>query len=472
MFRGEPPSSSNFALDNVDYKLFYTKYGEFKITELKLMPQKIIVADENKRVSFLIKIKQENKKIFEKKISVGAIKNETNLDGYHPYSEANPTSLILDIVVFYQEKFANKISNFINCHENSKIEKKLTAKILVPERSVENQQFEICLLDKKNNEYKLSIIFNVTRKIEKSLNLTFIKEPFIDIRMFNFLNEYLMFDDLKYKDFDGHKGDALRAQHRALVKHGNGRSVQLFTVDILHIASQQWSSVKIMQNNDVLATSHLVSSAQLPLLEQVNKDSQIFTLDPKYEKSMLIRNLNGDYALLKGKWVTTSGGSLKVSYYSFARKSLNEVMMDQDALFFRNENISAKINLKSSQIELNFLKENNKLEAVSILAVILSMTVLYVLLKPKPKPYLIKNSQKYLTIEKKECLDKYTLLSLIGVTELISSSCFFYNYADKPSSFFKNDGWLFAEIEKPIVVYNCGGWLLADCGGWFFVLFF
>ena len=66
MFRGEPPSSSNFALDNVDYKLFYTKYGEFKITELKLMPQKIIVADENKRVSFLIKIKQENKKIFEK----------------------------------------------------------------------------------------------------------------------------------------------------------------------------------------------------------------------------------------------------------------------------------------------------------------------------------------------------------------------------------------------------------------------
>ena len=462
MFRGEPPSSSNFALDNVDYKLFYTKYGEFKITELKLMPQKIIVADENKRVSFLIKIKQENKKIFEKKISVGAIKNETNLDGYHHYSEANPTSLILDIVVFYQEKFANKISNFINCHENSKIEKKLTAKILVPERSVENQQFEICLLDKKNNEYKLSIIFNVTRKIEKSLNLTFIKEPFIDIRMFNFLNEYLMFDDLKYKDFDGHKGDALRAQHRALVKHGNGRSVQLFTVDILHIASQQWSSVKIMQNNDVLATSHLVSSAQLPLLEQVNKDSQIFTLDPKYEKSMLIRNLNGDYALLKGKW---ANGSLKVSYYSFANKSIVEaVVRKNDSFVIKNQFMESKVDLKTGQITLNFLKEDKNFETASNLALIFSILVIHVLLEPKPIPYLDSNSQKYFKIEKTRYYNNNNiLLSLIGVTELISSSCFFYNYADKPSSFFKNDGWLFAEIEKPIVVNN---------GGWFFDLFF
>lgn len=99
MFRGEPPSSLHFALaNNIDYKLFYTNYGEFKITEIKLMPQKIIEADdENKKISFLIKIKQENKKIFEKKINVGEVKNKTNLDSYHHYSEANPVSLILDL---------------------------------------------------------------------------------------------------------------------------------------------------------------------------------------------------------------------------------------------------------------------------------------------------------------------------------------------------------------------------------------
>lgn len=208
-----------------------------------------------------------------------------------------------------------------------------------------------------------------------------------------------MFDDLKFTDFNGHKGDALRAQHKALVKTGNGESVQLFTVDILHIASQQWSSIKIMHNKDVLATSHLVSSDQLPLLEQVNKDSNIFTLDPKYEKAMLIRNLNGDYALVKGKW---ANDSLKISYFLFSTKTINQNVVRKNFTFvIKNQFIESQVNLDTNRITLNFLKEDNEFEAVSNLALLFSIISIYVLLKPKLKekpndPYAYGGSLFYL----------------------------------------------------------------------------
>ena len=138
---------------------------------------------------------------------------------------------------------------------------------------------------------------------KKSMILTLTKGPFECIHMNHILNEYLMFD-FQNKDFNKQAGECVRAQHK-LVANDNNANIQLLTIEILHLVSQQWSSIKIMSDENVLATSHLIDSRQLPLNQQVGYDKKVFTLDPKYEKAMLIRNLNGDYAMVKGKWVVS-----------------------------------------------------------------------------------------------------------------------------------------------------------------------
>ena len=113
MSRGEPPSALHFDFANKDYQLFYTKCGEFRITELNILPEKIIKPDENKNanVSFLVIIKRLNETVFKRKIHVGDLSIIPNLETIkksplwnHQYSEANLFSLYLNIDIIYREK--------------------------------------------------------------------------------------------------------------------------------------------------------------------------------------------------------------------------------------------------------------------------------------------------------------------------------------------------------------------------------
>lgn len=461
MFRGDPPDDLHFAFKDIEYHLFYSKYGQFSISELQLLP-KVKGTEPNKKVSFLIRLKRAYREIFEKKISAGEninIINTPGLDHGHDYFENDPASLDIHLEIIYKEDTGTKISNFFKTGSghNSKLDKYFSPKLFIPQKEAENQKFDISLFDGKNNEYTLSLRFKITGLVEHSVILTLIKEPFVAVHMNDVLNEYLMFD-LKNKDFREQKGEGIRAQHKTLVNFNNGHA-QLFTVDILHIVSLQWSSIKIMLGKNVLATSHLIGLIQLPLSQQVNNDPTVFTLDPKFEKAMLIRNLNGDYAIVKGKWVgfkrgvppaknrrgvRGDPGRLAVAYYSFASKKKISVDITKDLTFeIKNEFISSKVDFNTGKIIINFLTKSESLEAESNLALVFSIIVLHVLLQPKPKPYLDEKLKKF-TLPSTSSnarfasgvrpstrpadLDTVILLSCIGYPELIASNCFYHHY--------------------------------------------
>jgi hypothetical protein len=453
MYRGDRPSDLYRPLINIDHQLLNTKYGTLRMTELKLTPERIKKSYENKKVSFLIKLKYENKQIFKTKISLGEVKKQLKTDFAFVYLETNPPSIhFLDVDVFYEEK-ASSVAKLLAGLTSCKPKNYLRVKFFVPETDKIDQRFKVSLFDKENNEYILSILYEVRTKILKTLNLTFTKETFVDIQMKNILKQYSMFDGLKYNDFNENYENCFRAQHKAMINYGNSESVQFYFIEILHIASLKWSSIKIMLDNHiVLATSHLVGSEQLALPGQVNNEKCLFSLDPKYEKAMLIRNSNGDYASIKGKWVE-SLSKLQVTWYSFETKSIiQQFYISNDLTFEINNSVLSTIDLNTGRVDLYFGDADKKIEAVSSLALIFSVMVLYVLLVPKPKPYLNKDLKKIFEIDYKKYhsheLNRDSLLSLIGFTELIASPSFYYNYADKPPAYFKNDGWLFGDIEK------------------------
>jgi len=87
---------------------------------------------------------------------------------------------------------------------------------------------------------------------------------------------------------------------------------------MMHVISRKWSSISLrdIQNGNLLASSHLIGVDQLPNINQlpVKYNEKILAeypyltdipgliiLDDRYEKAMLVRNLQGDFAIIKGK---------------------------------------------------------------------------------------------------------------------------------------------------------------------------
>ena len=318
---------------------------------------------------------------------------------------------------------------------------------------------------------------------KKSMILTLTKGPFVNIHMNRILNEYLMFD-FQNKDFNKQTGECVRAQHK-LVTDVNNANIQLLTVEVLHLVSQQWSSIKIMSDENVLATSHLIDSRQLPLSQQVGYDKKVFTLDPKYEKAMLIRNLNGDYAIVKGKWVgfrrkvlkakNSSGergdpGHLEISYYSFRTKKTHKLDVSKFLEFYLfNEYASFEVNLSTSKIIANFKNENTNLEIESSLALIYSISALHVLLQPKPIPYLDEKANRFKLPSlksEKNILGNLVLSSCIGVAELIASESYYHYYKNSGDNQ-KKENWLYGEAAgfNELEFIKTSGGNSGGCGG-------
>jgi hypothetical protein len=245
------------------------------------------------------------------------------------------------------------------------------------------------------------------------------------------------------------KGDGIRAQHVIQVNCNNDK-VNVYTVDILHVVSIQWSSIKIINDGSLLATSHLIGQADLPEIKEVDDleysrlayskqrthNIHEFGLDPKYEKAMLIRNLNGDYGIVKAKWIE-SQGHLSIHYFDVSTKKSLKFEIENNLVYsVRNEYLDFQVNLNKGHIIIKFLKEMNEiknLEVESNLALIFSISVLHVLLQPKVKPMLNLDLKKFVLPNMYPGnisfdLNKSVLLSCVGYAELTRSDAFYCYY--------------------------------------------
>ena len=333
------------------------------------------------------------------------------------------------------------------------------------------KNYKVKLNNPKQDNFEMDLKWCVnTKPCRASFKL--IKQEFEKVDMNYLKNEYKCFE-LDKIDYERERtGDAMRCHH-ILTFDQDGLDEQAFVVEILHVIAKKWSGLRILKYGELMASSHFIGIAQLPIDNQVglNYDNGI-SLE-KFEKAMLVRNLNGDYAIVKGKWTglrarsgRTPGdpGKLSVKYYLMAEKKVKAFQVPKSFVFrVDSGSIQAIVNLKLGTVLLLFnskLEKNvDPLEIESLLALVFSISTLHVILQPKPRPDAINSiptsrsnqftSQGYSPRFRSSPFDNFLLLNMIGYSSLMNSGYYHHHCHDFNGHHGQNDNdsWIFNETE-------------------------
>lgn len=159
----------------------------------------------------------------------------------------------------------------------------------------------IRLNSEKNLNLKLSL--NLIN-LRNELNFGLKRNPFKYVKFSEIIKNYKFVFDLKesFVEFD----QVLKANH--LIK-AIGADKDVFEVEVLHIPSIFWSSIKILNENKTICTAHFMDSNHLPRSDFV--ENVDFAFESSREKAILIRDCDGDFAIIKGKWIINKDVSSK-----------------------------------------------------------------------------------------------------------------------------------------------------------------
>ena len=456
MFRGEPPSAEHYSDVKVEYHLFYCKYGYFHLSCIQLTP-----VNHDFKGTFKLKINRLNEYIYNETITTNEIVNPTQKHSYH---QKDPRTLDLVLELSYKEKIGSKVANVfkIGHTHDPKCDLYVSPKLSIPAKDSEIQEFNLKLSDPKDNNYNLLMKWTMTSNVDMVMMLNLQMSPFTGIDMNQIGGEYAMFD-LKNKDFSGRKGEGIRAQH-LIHSTKDSQQVHLYTAEIVHVVSLQTSLIKIsLGGTRLMATANLIGLIHLPYVQHIS-DKSIMTLDPKFEKAMLVRNLHGDYAIVKGKWIGLrrgvpprrnkqgimmrgipgSPGNLSIEIYSCLKKTIEKAELDQSGVFrVYSEHLITTINLKNGVVEIRFVGSVVALlEVESMLAIIFAISALHVLLQPKEKPMQAGNqgtAKPAVVLSPQNRIggssrpvrpydtSNYMMLGMFGYNELITSDCFIHH---------------------------------------------
>ena len=120
--------------------------------------------------------------------------------------------------------------------------------ILIPKNGTDLQEFSLNVCDQKKNQYTIFMKWSITGEPVEMMILNLNMADFLNIDMNLIKNEYEMFD-LGKKNFSERRGEGIRAQH-LILGSVDGQPVHLYTAEILHIVSIQWS--RHLQNQFIL----------------------------------------------------------------------------------------------------------------------------------------------------------------------------------------------------------------------------
>jgi hypothetical protein len=298
MYRGDKPDWPYFSPnDKTDYSLWFTKKGSFGLVENKLICVK--EAKKSEKTKYNMTITQNKRNVYEGTLKSGEL---LRFSQSYNYDESDEKTLDLRVYVKFKESFSDKFVHALKLQpaHNVRGDAYFDPKLIIPLKGSEYQSFAYKFKDPNDNEFTLDQKWKINADVDKSIIFGLLQQPFEPCHMNAILHEYGSFD-LKNRDFSGNSGVGIRAKH-VITGKVNNEKMSLYYAEVLHIVSMQWSSVKIFQGGNIFATSHLIGLTQLPSPSQIKNDSSAITFDTQNERAMLVRNLDGDYAIVKGKW--------------------------------------------------------------------------------------------------------------------------------------------------------------------------
>ncbi|XP_076116695.1 uncharacterized protein LOC143084171 [Mytilus galloprovincialis] len=164
-----------------------------------------------------------------------------------------------------------------------------------------------------------------------------------------------------------------------------------FTCRIIHSIPLLMSAIHVFCKDKLSVVCQLIGSDQLPVYSQVSDYKKCVTLDPvKFERSILIKNNDGDWGIALGQWsgfrrgrsggISGDPGHLKVKLYKIANKS----WIDLD---LRNSYSlgSYKFTIDDTEVDLvngTIMTKPDSKTIVEHIAVSFSVSLLHVLCQP------------------------------------------------------------------------------------------
>lgn len=305
MPRGNRPIEPYFIKNtNVEYSIFFSRHGKINLMEAKIICDKEVKHSEKAKYHLEVTKNNSQNKIYFGDLSLNEV---LKFDHSVEFDQSDQSSLHFIVCARFRETFADKLVNtfkYLPKHDES-CDVCFEPELTIPQKGTEYQFFAYKLKDPRGNIFTLDQKWRVETVIDKSILFELYTEPFQAVNMKYVAHEYQGYFDFADRCFDGEENsEAIRAEHQVTTVINNDL-VDLFKIEIFHVASLQWSSVRIFVDDKVVATSHLIGSNHLPLTSQIIKpdESNIVCFDPKSESAMLVRNLNGDYAIVKATWI-------------------------------------------------------------------------------------------------------------------------------------------------------------------------
>lgn len=485
----KPDTNRGFSWsETIDFNSYFLKKGTFRLIEMKLK-EKInknddrdialsVSSSSNKSVKFCTKVVRGSKTLYK-----GVLTTDESLkfDQAYEYHRLNNDSLDLKVVLSLKQSNSSKLlGKFKMKPEKSSASETLgcdfyiTEKLMIPENKVEIQEIVTDLVTKSrlNNRFLLEQRWQVEYELEKSLFFRLEKKEFKTMTTRDILYEkdYSgVFDFKNLIEQPYQEKCAIRTRHNVTIFESD-RFMELYQLEILHIAPIQWSSLRLMQNEKLLVTSHLIGLDQLPLLEQLNSEHfKWLSFNPARDRAMLIRNVHGDYAIIKGEWIrpspksipsaakTLSGhkktliyrpasileeededlGHLMITLYLIEKKVFKKFRIPNSFIFvLNNKSIKSIVDLKSGMMEMQFIDDDEESDqsrrvgsemantgVENNIAIMFSIALLHVLLQPKSYD-----------------LNAYNILKSMGFYELASLDSF--------NTTNRNDYYLWFNCEK------------------------
>lgn len=207
------------------------------------------------------------------------------------------------------------------------------------------------------------------------------------------------------------------------------KTENVFTLRVIHCQEPSISVVEILDKRGVaVATSHTIGSFQLPTPSQVADDQKCFVHTKAFERAMLIRGREGDWAILKSSWVgyregqdnaKTVPGNLKLSLFVLNGKDSvwHPISTSENLIGFEwsIEGSTGCIDLESGTIKLSKCTKN----IAEYVCLACSIAVSFLLCHPRRAPTEVNNVvmpyAKIADVEPSFDIDAMKLLVAVGL---------------------------------------------------------
>ena len=357
---------SKISTKTYDPNKLIEQYGVFELESVQLNATNLTGTNQVHVKEFKVTIYRmlNNKKdeIFSEKVKTRT-KCFTHSQKVFNFTESIPESLQITVKVEGAQIYKKR-----SCHV-------FTTKISIAKDDTMNPQiYQFKFLDEKSViQFTLIISFRTILQLNRRVTFYLLRKEFIRVGVASgekYMSE--MFTPLV--NMLNVNSVILKARHKIIVaNHGD-----VYDLEVLNVDDPPFSSLKVLLDNQVVATSKVIG------LEQLLKDKleNCISLDIDNERAMLVQHAYGDYAIIKARYLKSNGRiskNLRIQWYSLQTKTsqyFNLKGRSFVSIINPERTIKATMNLKTGFIYIELTKRVNHFEA--FLAGLFSVTYLYV----------------------------------------------------------------------------------------------